>query len=231
MPPSTEDRGSLTLYCFSPLVTAVTFGIEALLALYALVQYRHTRFGRLSALMLALLALFQLAETMICRGGSDVWRQVAWISITFLPVIGVHLTSLVTGRNRFWVALGYGLGTLFVAVFVLNSSVVSAVSCPGNYVSFLPPSVVFHTAYFAYYAVFTSLGIGMLFRSWLRGGVHHRLTGWMLIGYGSYIIPTAVIYAFLPAPPEFFPSVFCGFAVFLAVIFVTKVLPAARGVK
>lgn len=221
------EKETLTLYCFSPFVTAATFALEAALALVVLLRYRHTVFGRLSALLLCLLAVFQLAETMICRGGGALWVPAGWIAITMLPVLGAHLASLIVGPTRF-VPVGYACGALLSAGFLLDHDLISAVGCPGNYVAFVPTSTLFHVAYFAYYAAFVGIAGALLLRAWLRGGEQRALTGWMLLGWGSYIVPSAFVYAFFPAPPESFPSVFCGFAVVLAVILAVKVLPLAH---
>ena len=54
--------------CFSPPVMLATFAIEFFMLFYVLWRYKMTALTRLSVTFIACLAIFQLAEYMICGG-------------------------------------------------------------------------------------------------------------------------------------------------------------------
>ena len=54
---------------------------------------------------------------------------------------------------------------------------------------------------------------------------------WLLGGYASFIVPAGTIYLLAPETRNAFPSIMCGFAVFLAFILAAKVYPLCRQLK
>lgn len=217
-----------TLYCFTPFVTLLTFVVEAFLGLVALVKYRRTEFGRLCAFLIALLAIFQLSEFVICQERDVImWVMIGWVSITFIPVIGLHAISLVTERTA-WLLPGYAIAAGFSLIFVALPGFVNSATCTGNYVSFSFSSSIFHPLYTIFYFGYLLLGMIMLAQAWERRKKERELFRWFLIGYTSFMVPTFIVYVLTPAPREAFPSVFCGFAVFLAIVAVGKILPLAQ---
>lgn len=224
----TDDKdGSLTLHCFTPAVTIFTFGVELAMALYVIIRYRMTAFGRLSSVMLLLLATFQLAEYAICHGTSPAtWAKVAFLSITFLPVIGLHLISLATGR-RLWPRLGYAIGTVFIGIILFSKTVFLGTECPGKYVIFAIGSV-FATTYGIYYLGFMFAGVIILARHIRTTAKARRLLIWFLIGYLSFIVPTFILYVMVRATRDAFPSILCGFAIIFSIILVFLILPHYR---
>lgn len=218
-------RKNTMLYCFTPLVTLTTFFIEASLGLVALARYRHTLFGRLSVLIMFFLSIFQFSEYMVCNNSTSLpWTVIGWVSITFLPVLGLHATSLIT-RKTPWTIVGYIIAVGFAVLFVSSRELFTSVACPGNYVRFLTSSSVLHDFYAPYYMFFILLAIGKLIRYHRLDTSVRAVIHWFLIGYASFILPTLFVYVLFPAPLESFPSVFCGFAVLLALILAGKVLP------
>lgn len=215
----------VVLYCFTPLVTLVTFLIETALGAYALVRYRHTAFGKLSALLILLLGVFQFSEYMICKTGQPgFWTQLGWVSITLLPIIGYHLVTMISGKSR-WVPTGYLMAAFFSAAILLDPAAASDVTCPGNYVNFASAIPVYGSAYALYYFWFIFFAAARLAQIGWKTGPQRQLVKWFFAGYAAFMLPAFVVYVLLPAPDEAFPSVLCGFAVFLALIVAGKVLP------
>jgi hypothetical protein len=206
-------------------VTLITFALEVAFGLFAFLRFRHTLFGRLSILLIFFLSIFQLSEYMLCSNGTSLpWATVGWVSITFLPVLGLHLAALLT-RKTSWLKVGYLLATIFSLLFIGSGQLFTSVSCPGNYVQFISSSIAMNNVYPLYYGLFIFMSTAKLLQYSFWGGIYRTTIIWFIIGYVCFIVPTMLVYVFLPAPMASFPSVFCGFAVLLAFILARKVLP------
>lgn len=218
---------SLTLYCFSPAVILATFLIEAFLAVYVWFRYRASRFGRLATVFLALLALFQFSELMICRGGpSELWVRVAFVATAFLPIIALDFIGLLT-RDRRALGLGYAVATAFSIIMLLRPGTFADAACTGRFVAFSGGDVAFDLLYSAYYLIALLWGAGLTLQA-IRKRTGDRTTLiWLFVGYLSFMLPTIGLYALVAASRPGLPSILCGFAVFAALITAFKILPAA----
>ncbi len=226
-----KDGRSVTLHCFSPLATTITFIIELTFAAYTLLLYRRSRVGQVSVLMLAFLGSFQLAESVIC-GGSNYrgWTQFAFFSITLLPPLGLHLVTLVTRKNASLYA-SYALAAVAEGFILFRPSIFERTFCAGRFVAF-DASAAFEYVYAVYYLGFLAIGVGLLIRAlWKRYG-DREMTAWLLAAYASFIAPTLFLYAFFTTTRAGFSSIMCGFAIIFAFVLALKILPLeARRLK
>lgn len=222
---------SLSLKCFSPPVMIVTLLIEIACLIYVVWRYKLTPMTRVVALMLACLAFFQLAEFNVCEGAwginSAMWARLGFVSITFLPPLGIHLASLIArGRTKWLVWLGYAVAISFAVFFLTANSGVESNSCQGNYVIFaLSPWAT--TWYTLYYYGWLLLGIAVSL-AWTRG-IKETRTRYALqalaFGYLSFLVPTTIANIIDPTTMAGIPSIMCGFAVILALVVTFVVLP------
>lgn len=206
-----------------------TFIFEVGAALYLLWRYKLNQLTRLCMTLLFLLAIFQLAEFMVCEGvviGAVEWARGGFVAITLLPPLGLQIIEHLAGkRSAARLFLAYIPAVLFIGYFIFASAPFAGEQCLGNYVIFQVPWPVMFL-YGAYYYILLAWGI-------LRGvrlSQEKRLPNrsairWFAIGYASFLIPTATVNLLQPETLQGIPSVMCGFAVFLAVIIVAKVLP------
>lgn len=219
---------SLTLYCFSPAVILATFAVETVLAVYAFLRYRATRFGRLAAVFLALLAAFQLGELMICRGAPpEPWARFSFIATAWLPVLGLDLIGMLSGRKRA-LGLGYATAAAFSLAFAFLPGAVTAAACTGRFVAFVGFSPGLDTLYGIYYMAMLLLGIGLTVDALRRRAGNLPALRWLLVGYLAFMVPAIALYILVPASQPGFPSILCGFAVFVALIGAFRVLPLVR---
>ena len=83
-----------------------TFLIEIALFAYVLLRYEQTRNIRLIAGLLLFLGMFQLAEYGVCVGlftlSSEVWSRIGFVSISMLPVLGLHLSLSIADKPKHW---------------------------------------------------------------------------------------------------------------------------------
>ncbi len=218
------------LYCFSPPVMIATFAIEIICAVYVVIRYKLTPVTRLAAAILMGLAVFQLAEYNVCEGawgvGSLTWARIGYVAITLLPPLGLHLAVRLAGeRKRLLVGLAYATAAIFAYIFLFVGQGMASQQCLGNY-------VMFHIAPWA------SSPYGLYYFGWLLVTVGYALTRaqkathytkealyGLALGYLAFIVPSTAANLIDPSTLAGIPSIMCGFAVILAVILTTVVLP------
>lgn len=217
-----------TFYCFTPLVTLITFIIEVVFAFYVFLRYRKSLFGKLSAIFLLLLGTFQLSEYSICGGGNSLlWSKVGYFAITFLPVLGLHLVSLVTKKSRL-LKSGYVIAVILAVIILVVPGVFLNVSCSGRYLVF-DTADTFDYFYVAFYLGFLVVAFLKLFYSWTRGTGNKYLIKWIMIGYLLFLVPTLILYIFVSSTQAAIPSIMCGFALLAAIVLTGKILPRYKG--
>lgn len=218
------SKSSTTLYCFTPLVSLLTFIIEIALALYVFWKYKATTFSRLCIAILVCLGVFQLSEYLVCTTYTDRWILLGYVAITLLPALGVHIVSVITKRYPTLIASAYTLAALLVVIIVCVPQAGLHASCQPNYVD-ITSSPLFHIVHGTYYVsyIFIAMAI-LLYRLWQhRGDVIEEK--WMLISYAVFVIPSIGLEYFKIIARVALPSVMCGFAILTAFIMVWILIP------
>lgn len=218
-----------TFFCFTPLVSLATFLIELTLAIYVIHRYGFNKVSRIAAGILLLLGVFQLAEYMICMGGNpQLWSKIGTSSIAILPVMALHLVTLLTRKSK-WTETGYFFGALIVgAIFFLEVPILP--ECTGKFVA-LKFTTTFDLIFNVYYAIFLFIALEMIVRTWRSHKGKNSGLFWALMIYASFLVPTALVYIFIATARTGVPSIMCGFAVIGAIILVFKELPLVFGKK
>jgi hypothetical protein len=218
-------RKGNTFYCFSPPVMLVTLVIEFGLAIYILLRYRKGIFGKVAAVTLICLGIFQFSEYQICSENAPlIWSRVGLVVITLLPVLGLYLVSLIL-HNRHFLRFGYTIALLFILIFILVPKNTITPTCGGNYVIFNGPQELYRF-YSAYYFGFLMLAI------WEALTMNHthsirraRILRLIVAGYLSFMLPMAIVYAVFAPARWAVTSIMCGFAVIFALILALQVVP------
>lgn len=221
-----RNDGSVTLYCFTPLVTLITFLVEIIFALYVWMRYSTHRFGRVAAVFLVLLSGFQISEYIICKGGSvEMWSRAGFICTVFLPILGIDFVLTVSG-SKARLTLGYAIAFAYATLFAIMPGLFPVAQCTGKFVIFTTGLSALDISYALYYFAALFYGIGlMLDLSRNRKGPREALR-WLLLGYAAFMIPAFSLFIFVSVSRDGFPSILCGFAILMAFILVFKVLPA-----
>lgn len=211
------------LFCFTPEVMLATFLTETALAVYVFVRYRLTAFIRLITAILVLLGAFQFVEYEVCIDPNQLfWPRVGFAIITFLPVLSLHLISLVTGKKHF-LKFGYTLMFAYIAIFLFAPKAINGAVCGGNYIIFNTAQELWWT-YGVYYFGFLFLGIWEAIEN--KTKENRSLLNWLLVGYGSFMLPMGIVYLTMPIVAwNATPSIMCGFALIFAFILAFKVAP------
>lgn len=208
-----------------------TFIIESGAALYTIFKYRMDRAAQLITALLGFLAVFQLAEFMVCEGAfllsSLEWARLGYAAITILPPLGIHLgLQIAKKRNTPLLAAAYGSAAAFMLFFLFVGPGMQSQQCLGNYVLFtIAPYAVI--PYFFYYYGWLIAGVHLAWRA------HYHMTDtkrkkalvWLVVGYLSFMVPTLIVNMMSPATIQGIPSIMCGFAVLMALTLLFKVSP------
>jgi hypothetical protein len=215
-----------------------TFLIEIALATYAIIRYKWSPVVRLVTALLLFLAVFQLAEFLVCQGlGGDAlfWSRVGFVAITTLPPLGVHLVYVLAGtkpvpKARPLLIPAYVAAACFILFFALVGQSLDGHACMGNYVIFqVAPG--FGGLYGLYYYcwLIATLLTGWYFMRTLRDRRARKAIQALMFGYAIFLIPTTTAGLVKPEAIAAIPSIMCGFAVLLALVLSLIVLPL--GVK
>lgn len=217
---------SQTFYCFSPPVMLATMLIEVGLGIYTLLKYRHGVFAKVAALMLFLLGIFQLSEYQICSGQNpEFWSHLGLIAITFLPIVGLQLVSMVS-KKRLLLTAGYAIAITFSLIFIFVPQSITEPFCGGNYIIFSGPAALskFYAAYYGIFLVFAILE-SIIAMQENRNRRAHRVFRWFIIGYLSFMLPMGIVYAVYAPARIAVTSIMCGFAVILAFVIAFQIVP------
>ncbi len=221
------------LYCFSPPVMLFTLLFEFSAALYVIWRYKADTLTRLVVAMLLALGTFQLAEYMICGGlgvEAPAWARLGYVSITLLPVLGIHMIVTLAGKKAPLLVYGaYASMAAFAVYFALAPGVINDHECRPNYAVFTldDVSVVLYSLYYYGWLIAAVL----LTAVWSRGAALATALRCLGFGYLLFMVPTVTITLLYPQTMAGIPSIMCGFAVLLAVILVIVVLPNSHSKK
>ncbi|HSE29455.1 MAG TPA: hypothetical protein VLA77_02630 [Candidatus Saccharimonadales bacterium] len=221
------------MFCFSPPVMIATFFIEIILALAVIWKYKLNPISRLVVLILLFLAIFQVAEFMICEAwgfGSLAWSRVGHVAITMLPPLGIHLAYEIAGaKKRALLLPAYLTAGAFVVFFLFVGGSLETAACLGNYVIFeMAKSAVWLYVLYYYGWLFATIWLcNKLIEQTKKVKTKHALYG-LAAGYAAFILPTATVNLIDPSTVAGIPSIMCGFAVLLALALVFWVLPKSQ---
>ena len=224
-----RQKYSLRMNCFSPPVMIATAIIELSLMVYTLYKYATKSMGRLAALTLLLLAVFQIAEYNICGGlglNAEMWSRIGFMVIAMLPPLGIHLSMMIAKRDWRWFRLAaYVSGFIWVGIFGLTEKAFSGYACGGNYMIF-QIKANYGFAYMLYYYFWLFAAIGLSFWFMINATKNQRKSLLLLVlGYLLFIAPTSFVNGINPKTIEGLPSILCGFAVFFALVLTFGILP------
>jgi hypothetical protein len=210
--------------------------IEVALMVYTLVRYKLNAVTRLTSLLLLFLAIFQLAEYMVCRNIGDrplLWSRIGFMAITMLPPLGVHLLYVVAKvKKRPLLLPAYIAAAVFVTFFMVAGHAIEGHACMGNYVIFqlVPGSGWLYGLYY-YVLLIATLVLGWQFLHRTKNKRVQRAVSGLMLGYTIFLLPTTTVHFFSPETLAGIPSIMCGFAVLLALAVCFIMLPVAAQKK
>lgn len=208
--------------CFSPPVMIATCIIELSYFVFILLKKARNTTSTLVLLMLACLAIFQLAEYGICEMwglNGALWAKIGFCAITLLPVFGLHLVYILAKKKlSFIVPVAYVLAATWVGIFIFAGALRGSV-CSGNYVIFHIPDM-YEVPYYFFYdtLLFIAMCVTFYFAEKTKDKKQRYALQSLGFGYLSFILPSMFFstYDAHGGADSNLPSVMCGFAVIFA---------------
>lgn len=215
----------------------ITLVIELLLALYVFARTKTSAIKKIAIVTLLLLALFQMAEYMVCGAYDEalvnVASRVGYVAITFLPALGIHLANEIAGRKNNWTTfVAYLLAGGFAVYFGFAPATINSSICTGNYVIFnLKHNVsLLYTLYY-FSLIFSVIGLSAQLARVQKNIKARSALHWLIAGVMVFLVPTGLAYWLVPNSEQGIPSIMCGFAVAYAIILVVKIVPLTTKAK
>jgi hypothetical protein len=219
---------------YSPGLAIATAFYEILVAFWALYGKGNRSIMRTVAVILALLATYQILEVAICSDASHAGflPRLAFIAVTWLPPFGLLLIAklqlprwTMAYRSAYFM---FAVASGMVLWIALDSGFVSSSVCSAIFASYTNPM-----PRFAVYGVFYWLGlVGMVVNSGyairMCNDFHRRrLLFQVFSGTLAFVIPSIALLGYVAPTEGSMPTVMCHFALILA-LFLTRLIYLER---
>lgn len=212
--------------CFTPLISISIVVIEFILASALLLFFPKSKFRDFFAIFIYVLGFYQFTEFMLCSGNAFFWAIAGFVTYSFLPAIALH-AILKIFKKKFNVIWIYIIPIIASILAISIPGFIVRASCERYFVSIetimtLTPSflpLVAFTIYVAYYFGFLFLTCLIILKDYLKqkNKIKKEIELVEIIGILLMIIPTLVLIILFPVFGLMFPSVLCGFAIFVAI--------------
>lgn len=213
--------------CFTPIVSLSIAIIEFVLATVLLLFFRKTSLRNFFAVLIYVLGFYQFTEFMLCTTNyADLWAKMGFIAYTFLPAIGLHAMLKIFKRKfkLFWI---YIIPVLASLTAVISPNFILDAKCA---TFFIEVSFIFgkkfgslgntlYWIYILYYFGFILASLLTVIKDFFhqKNKIKKLIDEDIAIGVILMTVPTFILVVLLRFFEKSFPSVLCGFAVFVAI--------------
>lgn len=212
---------------YSPVLAAVTAGLEVVAAAWAFWRGGRRATIRTAAAILAFLAGYQLTEVAICSnaGAAGFLPRLAFLVVTWLPPLGVLLVAQLRAvRSRVFMGAAVGMfaAAAAVAVWILVDPGFASVStCSVVFARFTSTGSRFLIyAIFYWVGLFLMLILSTLAAARARRPEERRSLFLVFGGSAAFIMPSLFLTQYVGPAKDALPSVMCHLALLLAVALV-----------
>ncbi len=203
---------------FNGKLSAATFTVEFGAFIYFTNRYivEKTEDTRIifSLAILLFLSLYQLSEVITCMFEKRIFGKVfGHIAITLLPALGLFLTKSL-GAEMYYTEWIIALACLiYLIYFVIKPDSVELIACNGFFVQYRYKDPV--TTYYGFYYN-GALLLAMIFLGMIASS--NIFAVYLLVGYVSFTLPTAVQLISGKIDKPMVTSVMCQWAFFLSIM-------------
>jgi hypothetical protein len=217
---------------YSPILAAVTGIFEAGAAAWIFIGRGAGRRRILfpAGLILLLLAGYQFAEVTICRSPEhELWTQLAFLDITWLPPLGLWLGYQIGAPRMRWLrtaALADMALALSLSAWIIAAPAAITRSVCQMVIARYFPTAAFDIAYGSFYQLSLLLTVfaGAAAMSVLGEAAARKHWANLQTGLLGFLFPALAVRILIPETEGILPSVMCHFAIALAVSLVFVVL-------
>jgi hypothetical protein len=212
--------------CFTPLISISVALIEFCLAAILIAFFPKTNLRNFFALIIVLLGFYQLTEFMLCTSSNPLfWARLGFITYTFLPAVALHTTiKFVNKKSNFLLIY---LVPVIASIIAFSFKIITSASCQRFFVETqnifsqikTPINEISFFAYCSYYFGFTIASCLIFYNHFKKekNKVKKEIDLVQVSGILLMTIPTLTFIIIFPFLGKRFPSVLCGFAIFVAV--------------
>jgi hypothetical protein len=213
--------------CFAPWVSLTSAILDFLVALFLLTYYRRSFFNRSAAIFISLLGLYQLTEYLLCTTQTPfLWARLGFIVYTFLPALGVYFGLRYTRHHysQHWIFI---LPVFFSLYAIFKQDFIISAQCAAVFVMvktvlfpFLQNWILSILYWWIYYFGFVVTAGYLIYKKYLRdkNKVVKREDEFIFLAAGLTLFAPLVFILTLPAFYIKFPSIYCAFGLFFAVV-------------
>lgn len=207
--------------CFAPHVSLSTAVFEFLIAGIVLWRYKN-KFARWISIFVAVLGLYQLSEFFMCTVDPYFFAMAGFVIYSFLPALAVHF-ALMALRFDFpmWVlylpAVVYSLAAVFTPGFITSAYCSNVFVIAKNMIL---SNIVSWFLYVSYYSIFILIAcaIGFYLARTSKNDAVKRYYYLITLSVLLATIPALVLLVMLPSTSVMFASIYCQFAVIIAIM-------------
>lgn len=211
--------------CFAPQVSLLTAIIEWALALIVLVRFKKSFIKWFSSIFIFLLGLYQFTEFMLCRSSHPLlWAHLGFLTYTILPAVAMHYALLLTGRKSKVFAC-YTPAVFFSVLSIISGGFVQKAACHTVFVStqlqFFNPTIhgllmpVYQIYYFGLIVIASVMALKKMSQE--TDALRKKTIAIALAGVWLATLPAFIFIILLPSFNVQFPSVYCEFALLMAI--------------
>lgn len=202
---------------YNGILSLLIFCVELVLLINVL-YFSKSRFKNLSVIILALLALYQFFEFLICGSGlkEGLIIYLAFVTISFLPPTGLLLIAKVNKINlKKFQGLIFAPAIFFTLYYFLTINEFRVRECSVIYASYHYP-LGFLYGFFYYLPIVIALYIA--FSNLLKSSdkIIQKNNAILIFGYLSFLIPMIIALLVYPDSVNFIESLMCKFAFVLS---------------
>ncbi len=212
--------------CFTPAVSLSTTVIEFNLAAIMPWKYRRARTRWFFSLFIFLLGIYQLTEFFLCQtGDAGLWVKAGFIIYTTLPALGLHSIAYYS-KIKINKTLIYTLPAIFILSALLSPNFVMEGRCETIFITARtiwenysgPLGFLGVAIYKSYYFSFIIATCVLSIKKYYREKNPRRKKLYLIFPMAVLLmtVPTFVLLIIFPSLQIMFPSVFCHFALLLA---------------
>lgn len=212
--------------CFTPTISLATAVIEFAIATFILIAFRKSMVNIFFVALVYILGLYQFTEFMLCLSNNPVlWAKLGFVAYSFLPAIAIYFIGLMSSKKqrKKLLALVYLIPVAFSVIALSIGNFIIEAKCSQFFVlgknmlySISPLLSGVYSVYYAF-AIFLSmiLIINKVFKE--EDQLKKKIYITIFIGIVISLIPAIVLILVIPSLNPMFPSVYCEFAVLLAI--------------
>ena len=210
---------------YSPILSIATVIFEITAGIWAWIGRGRKAILRSSAMILFLLAAYQIIETVLCSNpeGMKTFGRIAFMVVLWLPPTGLLLLSLLAGKKEIWLRI-YTFVFYAIAVFIfiwllIDRTPIGVSVCLvvfARYYDAMPATLNLIYAAFYQLGLISMLCISGILSVKTEDAFQRKLIGQVLFGCLAFIIPTFIVINLFDITQGAFSSILCHFALLLA---------------